>query len=65
MTQSLRIEALERKLHLLHALVDGQDVALSHIKKEFRDEKRFEELFSLTNQTKNSCDKNIQEIVKI
>ena len=56
MTQSLRIEALERKLHVLHALVDGQDVALSHIKKEFRDQKRFEELFSLAEQTKNSCD---------
>ena len=52
MIQSLRIEALERKLHVLHAFVEGHDVALGDFKKkEVRDEKRFEELFSLNIQT--------------
>jgi hypothetical protein len=56
LTQSLRIDVLERKLHVLHAIVEGQDFALRDFKKEDRDEKRFKEFFSLTNQTKNSCD---------
>jgi hypothetical protein len=38
----LRIEALERKLHVLHAFVEGHDVALRDFKKETRDDKRFE-----------------------
>jgi thiamine biosynthesis protein ThiC len=45
--------------------VEGHDVALRFFKKDVRDEKRFEELFSLAEQTKNSCDKNMQRIVKL
>ena len=45
MTQSLRIEALERKFQVLNAFVEGHDVALRDFKKEVRDEKRFEQLF--------------------
>jgi hypothetical protein len=40
----LRINALERKLHVLNAFVDGHDVALRDFKREVRDEKRFEQL---------------------
>jgi hypothetical protein len=40
----LRIDALDRKLQVLHAFVEGQDVALGDFKKEVRDEKRFERL---------------------
>jgi hypothetical protein len=45
LTKSLRIEALERKLSVLYAFVEGHDVALRDLKKEVRDEKRFEQLF--------------------
>jgi hypothetical protein len=38
----LKIEALERKLHVLHAFVEGHDVAQRDFKREVRDEKRFE-----------------------
>ena len=65
MIQSQRIEALERKLQVLHAFVEGNNVALREFKKEVRDEKRFDELFSLTNQTQSTCDKNMQVIVMI
>ena len=34
-------------------------------KREVRDEKRFEQLLSQAEQTKNSSDKNMQEIVKL
>jgi ribosomal protein S21 len=47
----LRIEALERKLQVLHAFVESHDFALRDFKKEVRDEKRFEQLFSLNNET--------------
>ena len=42
LTQSLKIDALERKLHVLHAFVEGHDAALRDFKKEVRNEKRFE-----------------------
>ena len=45
LTQSLRIEALERKLQVLHAFVEGHDVALRDFKIDIRDEKLFEQLF--------------------
>jgi hypothetical protein len=41
----LRIDALERKLNVLHAFVESHFVALRGFKKEVRDEKRFEQLF--------------------
>ena len=65
MAQSLRIEAVERKLHVLHAFVEDHDVAFRDFKKEVRDEKRFEQLFSETERTKNCCDKNKQDILKL
>ena len=65
LTQSLRIDALERKLHVLHAFVEGHDVALRDFKKEVRNEKRFEQLFQQAERTKNSSDYNMQEIVKL
>jgi hypothetical protein len=61
----LRIEALERKLQVLHAFVEGHDVAIMGFKKDARDEKRFEDLISLAEQTKNSCDQNMQDIGKL
>jgi hypothetical protein len=47
----LRIEALERKLQVLHAFVEGHDATLRDFKKEVRDEKRFDQLFSLIKET--------------
>jgi hypothetical protein len=61
----LRIEALERKLYVLHAFVEGNDVALRDFKKEGRDDKRFEQIFSQAEQTQNTCDINMQGIVKL
>jgi hypothetical protein len=40
----LRIDALDRKLQVLHAFVEGQDFALRDFKKEIKDDKRFEGL---------------------
>ena len=65
MAQSLRIDALERKLHVLHAFVQGHDVVLRDFKKDVRDEMRFEQLFSKAEQTKNSCGNNLQDIRKL
>lgn len=65
MDQALTIKALERKLHVLYALVEGNDVALRDFKKEVRDDKRFELLFSESEKTKNSCDKNTQDIQRL
>jgi hypothetical protein len=38
----LRIDALDRKLQVLHAFVEGHDVALKDFKKEVKDDNRFE-----------------------
>jgi peptidoglycan hydrolase CwlO-like protein len=61
----LRIEALERKLHVIHAFVESHEFTMRDFKREVRDEKRFEQLLSQAEQTKNSSDKNMQEIVKL
>ena len=45
--------------------MEGHDVALRDFKREVKDEKRFDQLFSQAEQTKNSCDNNMQEIVKL
>jgi hypothetical protein len=55
----LRIDALERKLQVLQAFMEGHDVALRDFKREVKDEKRFDQLFSQAEQTKNSCDNNM------
>jgi hypothetical protein len=47
----LRIEALERKLQVLHAFVEGHDVVFRDFKREVRDENRFELLFSQAEQS--------------
>jgi hypothetical protein len=38
LTQSFRIDALDRKLQVLLALVEGHDFALRDFKKEVRDD---------------------------
>ena len=65
MNQSLRIDALDRKLQVLLAFVESHDVALRDFKKEVRDDKRFERMSQLTDQTKNSCDTNMRDIVNL